>query len=149
MMKNPPLYENAKGEFSSGSIGQTCRFELRNPELRKYIIDVLKFWIRDYDLDGFRCDVAGFVPTDFWETARAEVDKIKRDTIWLAEWESPDLLVKAFDLDYSWANHSAVSDVLFGNKPASEIRRVWEADRAKMPKGALMLFPTITMHAAQ
>jgi len=110
-----------------------------NAELRKYMIEMLKTWVRDYDLDGFRCDVAGFVPTDFWETARTEVDKIKPNTIWLAEWESPDLLVKAFDVDYSWANHSALTNVLQGNLPASEIRKVWEADKAKMPKGALRM----------
>jgi glycosidase len=50
-----------------------------------------------------------------------------------------DLLVKAFDLDYSWANHSALMNVLQGNIPASEIRRVWETDQAKMPKGALRM----------
>lgn len=110
-----------------------------NAELRKYIIEMLKMWVRDYDLDGFRCDVAGFVPTDFWETARAEVDKIKPDTIWLAEWESPDLLVKAFNLDYSWANHAILAEVIFGNKPAYEIRKTWEADNAKNPKGALRM----------
>ncbi len=110
-----------------------------NAELRKYIIEMLKSWVRDYDLDGFRCDVAGFVPVDFWEMARTEVDKIKPDTIWLAEWESPDLLVKAFDLDYSWANHAVLSEVLFGNKPAYEIRKTWEADNAKNPKGALRM----------
>ncbi len=110
-----------------------------NAELRKYMIEMLKSWVRDYDLDGFRCDVAGFVPVDFWETARTEVDKIKPDTIWLAEWESPDLLVKAFNLDYSWANHAVVSEVLFGNKPAYEIRKTWEADNAKNPKGALRM----------
>ena len=110
-----------------------------NPELRKYMIEMLKSWVRDYDLDGFRCDVAGFVPTDFWETARAEVDKIKPDTIWLAEWESPDLLVKAFDLDYSWENHATLMNVIFGNLPASEIRKVWEAQHAKFPKGALRM----------
>jgi glycosidase len=103
------------------------------------MIEMLKYWVREFDLDGFRCDVAGFVPTDFWETARAEVDKIKADTIWLAEWESPDLLVKAFNLDYSWANHSALDKVLHGNLPAYEIRKTWEADCAKMPKGALRM----------
>jgi glycosidase len=110
-----------------------------NPKLRAYMIDVLKYWIREFDLDGYRCDVAGFVPTDFWETARAEVDKIKSDTIWLAEWESPDLLVKAFDLDYSWGNHSALMNVLQGNIPAYEIHKAWEEQRAKFPKGALRM----------
>ncbi|MDQ3042603.1 MAG: alpha-amylase family glycosyl hydrolase [Acidobacteriota bacterium] len=142
MMKNKSFYTQDK----SGNIippvadwKDVADLNYVNAELRKYMIEMLKAWIRDYDLDGFRCDVAGFVPTDFWETARAEVDKIKPDTIWLAEWESPDLLVKAFDLDYSWANHSAMMNVLQGNVPASEIRKVWEADRAKMPKGALRM----------
>jgi glycosidase len=142
MMKNKAFYTQDKNGNVIPPIpdwADVADLNYENPELRRYIIDVLKFWIRDYDLDGFRCDVAGFIPTDFWEIARAEVDKIKADTIWLAEWESPDLLVKAFDLDYSWANHSAMMNVLFGNAPASEIRRVWEADRAKMPKGALRM----------
>jgi cyclomaltodextrinase / maltogenic alpha-amylase / neopullulanase len=110
-----------------------------NPELRKYMIEMLKSWVRDYDLDGFRCDVAGFVPTDFWDQARAEVDKIKADTIWLAEWESPDLLSKAFNLDYSWENHGTLTQVLQGQKPASEIRRVWTEQNAKYQKGALRM----------
>lgn len=142
MMKNQAFYtKNDKGEIIPpvADWADVADLNYDNPELRKYIVEMLKFWVRDYDLDGFRCDVAGFVPTDFWETARAEVDKIKPDMIWLAEWESPDLLVKAFNLDYSWANHSAMMNVLLGNVPASEIRKVWEADKAKMPKGALRM----------
>lgn len=110
-----------------------------NPELRKYMIEMLKMWVRDYNLDGFRCDVAGFVPTDFWETARAEVDKIKPNTIWLAEWESPDLLVKAFDLDYSWNMHASLYSVLQGRDPATKIRQTWESDKAKMPKNSIRM----------
>jgi cyclomaltodextrinase / maltogenic alpha-amylase / neopullulanase len=110
-----------------------------NPELRKYMTAMLVSWIRDYDLDGFRCDVAGFVPIDFWENARAEVDKIKPETIWLAEWESPELLSKAFNLDYSWENHGMLTQVLQGQKPASEIRRVWTEQNAKYEKGALRM----------
>lgn len=142
MMKNKAFYTQDK----SGNIIppvpdwlDVADLNYENPELRKYMIEMLKTWIRDYDLDGFRCDVAGFVPTDFWETARAEVDKIKSNTIWLAEWESPDLLVKAFDLDYSWENHAALTQVLQGLKPASEIQRVWREQNAKFPKNALRM----------
>src|SRR6266850_2806707 len=48
-----------------------------NPKLRRYMIDMLKYWIRDFDLDGFRCDVAGEVPTAFWESARVERDLVE------------------------------------------------------------------------
>jgi glycosidase len=142
MMKNKDFYtRNERGEIIPPvpDWADVADLNYDNSDLRKYMIEMLKMWIRDYDLDGFRCDVAGFVPTDFWEQARAEVDKIKPDTIWLAEWESPDLLVKAFDMDYSWENHSALMNVLQGNLPASEIRRVWEAQHAKFPKGALRM----------
>ena len=110
-----------------------------NPELRKYMTEMLKSWIREYDLDGFRCDVAGFVPTDFWDALRVELEKEKPDIVMLAEWESPDLLIKAFDLDYSWAMHAALSEVFQGRKPAQKIRETWEADKAKMPKNAIRM----------
>jgi cyclomaltodextrinase / maltogenic alpha-amylase / neopullulanase len=142
MMKTKGFHTtNARGEIVAPvpDWADVADLNYDNPELRRYMIEMLKFWVREYDLDGFRCDVAGFVPTDFWETARAEVDRIKPDTIWLAEWESPDLLVKAFNLDYSWANHSILDKVLHGNLPAYEIRKTWEADRARMPKGAIRM----------
>lgn len=142
MMKTKGFHTtNDKGEIIPpvADWADVADLNYENPELRKYMIEMLKFWVREYDLDGFRCDVAGFVPTDFWETARAEVDKIKADTIWLAEWESPDLLVKAFNLDYSWANHAILDKVLHGNAPAYEIRKTWESDKAKMPKNALRM----------
>lgn len=109
------------------------------PELRKYIIENLKSWIRDYDLDGFRCDVALFIPTDFWDEARAEVDKIKPNTIWLAEAEKPDLLVKAFDVDYAWSMHGTLTEVMQGTKPASALRKVWEEQAATFPRGSIRM----------
>ncbi len=142
MMKNPAFYtRNEKGEIIPpvADWADVADLNYENPELRKYIIEMLKSWVRDYDLDGFRCDVAGFVPTAFWEEARREVDKIKADTIWLAEWHEPDLLVNAFNLDYSWSMHSALDDVLHGKKFAQHIRETWETEKAKFPKNSLHL----------
>jgi glycosidase len=108
-----------------------------NPKLRAYMIDMLKYWLREFDLDGFRCDVAGFVPTDFWERARAELEKVKPDIVMLAEWHAPDLMVRAFDTDYAWPFHASITEVLMGNAPASRLRETWEEERAKFPRGAL------------
>jgi glycosidase len=140
MMKNKAFYtQDAKGNIIPpvADWKDVADLNYENPELRKYMIEMLKSWVRDYDLDGFRCDVAGFVPTDFWEEARREVDKIKPDTIWLAEWHEPDLLVNAFNLDYSWSMHSALDDVLHGKKSAKHVRETWETERAKFPKNSL------------
>ncbi len=108
-----------------------------NQQLRRYMTDMLVYWIREFDMDGFRCDVAGELPTDFWENARAELDKIKPNIVLLAEAHKPELLVKAFDLDYSWPLHSVLTDVLQGRTPAYEIRATWEREVREWPRNSL------------
>lgn len=110
-----------------------------NASLREYMIGMLKYWITDYGVDGYRCDVAEMVPTDFWEQARTELEKIKPDLLMLAEASKPDLLVKAFDFDYSWPLHGTLNSVLLGGAPASELRRSWEDSRRQFPQGSLHL----------
>lgn len=110
-----------------------------NGHLRQYMISMLKYWIQTYDIDGFRCDSAGMVPTGFWEQARAELAGTKPDIILLAEASKPELLTNAFDIDYSWPLLGTMDDVLLKGAPASEVRRSWEDSRAQFPKGALHL----------
>ncbi len=111
--------------------------DYRNPQLRIYMTDMLKYWLREFDLDGFRCDVAGEVPTDFWENARVELTKIKPDIIMIAEANKPELLVKAFDLDYAWPFHSTLTNVLENGDPAPTLAENWVSEHERMPKGAL------------
>ena len=91
------------------------------PELRAEMIEALKFWIQETDIDGYRCDMAGLVPTDFWEDVRTELDKIK-PVFMLAEAEQGDLLQKAFDASYNWAVHHIMNDIAQGKKT------VWNLD---------------------
>ncbi len=108
-----------------------------SPALRTYMIAMLKYWITEADVDGFRCDVASMVPTDFWEQARAELILVKPDIIMLAEASKPELLTKAFDLDYSWPLLATLNNVMLRNAPATELRKSWEDSRRQFPKGTL------------
>jgi len=110
-----------------------------NPELRQYMISMLKYWIRECDVDGFRCDAAPMVPTDFWEQVRASLTAVKSDIVMLDEGEKPDLLTNAFNLDYSWKLMWTMNDVLNHNAPAYNLRRSWEESLAENPKGALRM----------
>jgi cyclomaltodextrinase / maltogenic alpha-amylase / neopullulanase len=139
MMKTPEFYrrDGAGKIVSPYDWTDVAALNYENPRLRDYMTEMLKHWIREFDLDGFRCDVAGEVPTSFWESARSELEKIKPDIVMLAESAKPELLVKAFDLDYAWPFHSALTQVLMGDKPASDLRGVWEDERAQFPRGSL------------
>jgi cyclomaltodextrinase len=141
MMKTPEFYvRDASGKITfPHDWSDVAELNYDNPKLRRYMTDMLKFWLRDFDLDGFRCDVAAEVPTDFWEQARAELDKVKPDIVMLAESDKPELLSRAFDLDYSWPLHGALNDVIHGRKPATAFRDTWEVDAAKYPRGALRM----------
>jgi len=90
-------------------------FDYNNPDMRKYMTDALKYWVKEADIDGYRCDVAGFIPVDFWENVRSELDAIK-PVFMLAEWESRDLHKKAFDMTYSWSLWDKMKDVATGGK---------------------------------
>ena len=110
-----------------------------NRALRDYMIEMLSHWIREFDLDGFRCDVAGMVPTDFWNEARVALDRVKPELFMLAEWHSADLLTEAFDADYAWPFHKALNAVFMDGAPATRLRDVWREERAALPEGALEL----------
>lgn len=94
-----------------------------NPALWDAMIDALKFWVTEANIDGYRCDVAGMVPTAFWERARMELDAIK-PVFMLAEDEGQrDLTQKAFDANYGWEFHHVMNHIAKGEKTATD---VWE-----------------------
>ena len=109
------------------------------PALRQYMTGMLVRWLRDYGLDGFRCDYASGVPTDFWESVRPELDRVRPGLAFLAAADDPALLNKAFDIDYAWDFHHAMSEALVGTEPASNVRQVWQRAEARYPRGALRL----------
>lgn len=110
-----------------------------NPALRRYMTDMMVRWLREYRVDGFRCDYASGVPTDFWKSLRPELDRVRPGLAFLAESDDPELLEGAFDIDYAWDFYHAMSDALAGRKPASFVRETWQKAAAKYPRGALRL----------
>lgn len=113
-----------------------------NREMRKAMIDAMKFWITESDIDGFRCDVAGMVPTDFWNEVRPELDKVK-PVFMLAEWEeTPELHEKAFDMTYTWKFHHLICDIAKGNKKATEIDEYLHWNDSLFPKSAYRMYFT-------
>jgi glycosidase len=139
LMRNPQYYvHDAKGRITyPHDWSDVAELNYDNPALRRYMIDMLKYWIREFDLDGFRCDVAEEVPTDFWEAARAELDRVKPDIVMLAEGHKPELLIKAFDFDYSWPLHSALTNVMQGQAAATVLRDAWQKEFDEWPRGSL------------
>jgi len=103
--------------------------------VREYMTRALKYWVREADIDGYRCDVAGFVPVDFWNNARKELDAIK-PVFMLAEWESRDLHAEAFDMTYAWSWQETVKKIVHGDAKLDALRVYYSWRESAYPKEA-------------
>ncbi|MGC8637980.1 MAG: alpha-amylase family glycosyl hydrolase [Athalassotoga sp.] len=92
-------------------------FDFSNPALSEYLIDTLKFWVKNYDIDGFRCDVAGLVPIGFWNRARSELENVK-NLVWLSESKDP-YLYQAFDITYDYDSYDILKAYFAGQNSLS------------------------------
>ena len=101
---HPEYYaRNAEGQmYGPYDWTDVYKLDYSNKATRKAMTDALKFWLREADIDGFRCDVAAQVPVDYWDEARPELQKVKADVFMLAEADEPALNVNAFDMSYNW-----------------------------------------------
>jgi glycosidase len=109
-----------------------------NPELREYLWQNMEYWVREFDVDGFRCDVSNSIPLDFWETARERLEKIRPDVGMLAEGTRAADQLKAFDLDYAWGFE--------WEGKADAFRKYWEKMRDERPRGGAKFIRFIDNH---
>ncbi len=139
MMSHPAFYKHdAQGKIISPyTWTDVAALDYSNPDLRRYMTDMLLYWIRDVNLDGFRCDAAGEVPTDFWENARKELDRAHPGLLMLAEASKPELLRSAFNLDYSWPLMATLNNVIEHGAPATSVRATFEHEQQSFPQHSM------------
>jgi glycosidase len=108
------------------------------PALREYMITMLEYWVRDIGIDGYRCDVAEMVPTDFWNEARTALDKIK-PVMMLSEGQYPEHHLKAFDLTYGWNFYQLLSPLMSGTRSTAALDTLLMNEAKYFPKQSLRM----------
>lgn len=108
-------------------------------EMRAAMIAAMQYWVREFDIDGFRCDMAHLVPLDFWEEARASCETLK-PLFWLGECEVVEYH-DVFDATYAWWWMHVSEDYRKGTATLEELRDVLHA-YSRYPPGAIKLFFT-------
>ena len=93
----------------------------KNQDMRKAMIEAMAYWVKTFDVDGFRADVAAGVPTDFWKQANTQLQAIK-PLFMLAEDQSvQSLLDDAFITNYNWELKDLVKAIADGNKGRTDL----------------------------
>lgn len=151
--EHPDYYAKDKEGKMYGPFDWTDTYKLdySNPDTREAMTDALLYWITEADIDGYRCDVAMEVPTDFWEEVRPKLQAVK-PVMMLAEAAKPELLEKGFDLDYAWPMKDLFNAISATNganayakehnqkldkKHAADIPKLIAAQSESYPQGAV------------
>jgi glycosidase len=96
------------------------RLNYYNPATRKYMMRTMAWWVKETDIDGFRCDVAHMVLKEFWDELYPELLKIKH-VFMLAEADIPEQHEKGFDMSYDWKFHHIMNNIAKRKKRISAI----------------------------
>ena len=137
---HPDYYiRNSEGQFyDKHGWDDVIDLDYTNPQMRAEMIRAMEFWIRETDIDGFRCDMAMLVPVDFWLEARLKLDSVKK-LFWLAEcdqWNDPQYL-EAFDAAYAWKWMHATQEFYQYGKPMHTLIDVLNGYKGLHPQNAI------------
>jgi glycosidase len=133
----PSVPRDDKGKLTDWT--DVLQLDYKNPAVRREMIATMRFWLDKFDLDGFRVDVAGFIPYDFWrEAVPALRAAVPRPILLLAEWGDPEMHRVGFDLTYAWDSYDRLKAVWQGS-PASSFIKGELADMRAMPQGGMRM----------
>ena len=110
-------------------------------EVRVAMKEVQKFWI-EKGVDGFRCDVAGEMPDDFWTESWREVKAINPDVYFLAEGEGSNFHADGFDACYAWKLKDVMNDIAQGKQTTGDLKQWIEEFTTEYPREAIQLMFT-------
>lgn len=129
MKTHPEYYTRINGAFTTAlnEHGQptdwddTADLDYNQPALRKAMIEAMQYWVRTCDIDGFRVDMAGLVPNDFWAEVRPALDSIK-PLFMLSEWQDePGHFNTCFNTNYGWKWKDVTKDIAQGKQNAQSL----------------------------
>lgn len=140
--EHPDWYEkDYKGDFRPTpwwDWSDIIDLDYNNVEVRAYMTEAMKYWVKEVDIDGYRCDVAGFVPIKFWNNLRKELDTIK-PVFMLAEWESRDLHAQAFDMTYAWSWNEAMRKICQGDANVNDLYIYYSWNESAFPENSMRM----------
>jgi glycosidase len=137
----PSVPRDEKGKLTDWT--DVVQLDYGNPAVRREMIATMRHWLEEFGIDGFRMDVAGFIPYEFWrEAAPALRGAVRRPILLLAEWGDLEMHRAGFDLTYGWDGYKRLKAVWTGEPASSFVEAEMEEVRAMPAGGMRMRFTT-------
>ncbi|MBO5453444.1 MAG: hypothetical protein J6A69_05695 [Clostridia bacterium] len=136
-------------EFGKPIVGETwpfARLNFENKELRKYLIKNMEMLIKEFDADGFRCDVGDGVPLDFWDEAFNELKPLNENLIKLNEGVDPEYIKSVFHMGYNFNYTKVMRGVFADGNSATDLINMYNEEKEKYGDNIPKLIRTIDTH---
>jgi alpha-amylase len=151
--EHPEYYTKVNGQFSVPlnekgeqihDWSDVCDLDYANSATRLAMIDAMQYWVRACDIDGFRVDMAGLVPNDFWAEAIPRVQQEKKDLFFLSEWQDePGHFASGFHANYGWRFKDVTKEIGSGKKDANALDSLLVELDTFYPTGYKQLYFTL------
>ncbi|MAT90407.1 MAG: alpha-amlyase [Flavobacteriaceae bacterium] len=110
-----------------------------NTEMQDAMIGEMRYWIKEHNIDGFRCDVAHGVPQAFWEKAIPQLREEKA-IFMLAEAEIPEIMTgDLFEMSYAWEGHHLLNEIAKGTATVEAFDDYMEARTKKWEDNDILM----------
>jgi cyclomaltodextrinase / maltogenic alpha-amylase / neopullulanase len=147
---NPEYYNtDSEGNFQpppGTDWSDVIDLDYSNEDLRQYMIEAMKFWIKEIKIDGFRCDAVTYVPSDFWSQANAALKAMNPGIIMLAEAERPGDFTIGFDMNYVWKlqgfDSGLMRQIYEGTKTVNDMGSYLQNEISTYPASAYRMYFT-------
>lgn len=148
---HPEYFTRFKGDFTVPinehgepitDWSDVCDLDYSNADTRKAMIRVMQYWLKTCNIDGYRVDMAGLVPNDFWAELRPALDTIK-NVFMLSEWQDePEHFKSCFNANYGWKWKDVTKDIAAGVQNAQSLDTLLEYLDGFYPEGYYQLYFT-------
>lgn len=136
--KNPDWYtQNAEGQIVYPETwADVADLNFDDKDMKKEMLKAMEYWVKEFDVDGYRCDYAGGVPLEFWEEARTKLNKIKTVYLLAEDDRAMSFMKYAFNSNYGWKLYHDLNSIAKGNKSPGTLLSYF--------KNTLKNYPTAT-----
>lgn len=137
--EHPDWYtKNAKGNITHPAgtdWTDVADLDYNNQDMRKAMLEAMTTWVKDYGVDGFRCDYASGVPMDFWNEAREKLESVKPVYMLAEDDRSMAFMTKAFNANYGWSLYHSLNSIAKGTAKAESLKSYLNTNKTKYPVG--------------
>ncbi|AZB41090.1 alpha-amylase [Bacillus sp. FJAT-42376] len=113
--------------------------QFSNRDMRKYVIEAMKYWITEFDFDGIRLDDSDITPYDFLTEMKQALQEVKSDLVLISQSYDEYHHIEACDLTYSGNPRVLIRQMIDRSITQDDFIAIYHSYKYSFPKNSLRM----------